>query len=265
MHAWRLHGCSHDGLNLSRRGGSAARLRFAPAAALADRFHISGLGKVTKWFGRIFQRRDGGAEPGTPRGSSSDLQGAGGPGAAAACPREPPLAWVRDGRRAPQIAELRRAGGGTGGESRCSESTVRGGASPCARVRERSSVSDTARSLAAEARRFSYKPAGPSRRLVLEDFSKEGGGDPVGAGPWLGGTSRGHHRAAAASRPPASSLFGRFSRPPRSGGPRTTAAPPPGPSSGRGRSNEPSIGPVAPSHALQRPPEHSRSTRSHVK
>ena len=187
---------SHDGLYRSQPAGSAACLRIAPAASLAGRFHIPGMGKVTKWFWRIFQRRDGGTEPGAPLGSVSDLQSAGGPGAAAARPREAPLTWVRDGPRKPQVAELRRTGGGTGGESRCSSSTVRGGASPSARVREQSSVSDTALALTAGARRFSYKPAGTSPPLVLEDFSKEGGGKPPGADPWLGGDLRGSERAA---------------------------------------------------------------------
>lgn len=118
---------SHDGLYRSQSAGSAACLRIAPAASLAGRFHIPGMGKVTKWFWRIFQRRDGGTEPGAPLGSVSDLQSAGGPGAAAVRPREAPLTWVRDGLRKPQFAELRRTGGGTGGESRCSSSTVRGG------------------------------------------------------------------------------------------------------------------------------------------
>ena len=105
--------------------------------------------------------------------------------------REPPLR-ARERRLSPgygmaavkpQAAELLRTGEGTGGESSCSGEHRPGGASPSVRVRERSSVSDTELALAAGARRFSYKPAGTSPPFVLEDFSREGRGEPPGAEP----------------------------------------------------------------------------------
>ena len=105
-----------------RGAGSAAQLRFAPAATLAGRFPYIRAGKSHKKVLEDFSKKgwgEGARVAPWLRAQTSRAQGR--PGAAAAPrPREAPLTWVRDGRREPQIAELLRTGEGTGGESRCS-------------------------------------------------------------------------------------------------------------------------------------------------
>ena len=105
-----------------------------------------------------------------------------GPGATAACPREAPLTWVRDGLRKPQFAELRRTGEGTGG--RASAPGAPSGGAPLPPLEsERGAPSRTPRFQLPPARAGSHtSPPAPVRDLCWRIFQGREGGDIQGPG-----------------------------------------------------------------------------------
>ena len=159
--------------------GYAFRTRSRHAPVL-----IFGLGKVPKSFGRVFQRREGGEEPGEAPGSSTTSRLPRGAAPTPACPTEGHSpSHTRDGTGAPRILELSPLLEGKGGTANASVSS--GALAPLARPETVHLRRAAELRTPPGTRRFSYIRAGKSSQIARESFSKKGGGRGARGGPWL--------------------------------------------------------------------------------
>ena len=159
----------------------------ATLAALSTRHApvlISGLGKVGKSFGRVFQRKEGGEEPGATPGSSTTSRLRGGAAPTPACPTEGHSpSHTRDGTGAPRKLDLFPLPEGKGGTA--TDLRELRGARPARAARDGAPPSGCGAPRSARHAPVLYIRAGKSWKIVRESFSKKGGGRGARGDPWL--------------------------------------------------------------------------------